>query len=81
MQNGADPDSVLLCQCLPLLVVMMIMFYTRPCSNPISLPNKDYIGTNGEQRLEGHMAVGRRRAAQRQVYVVSWGETIELETG
>lgn len=53
MENGAGTVSVLLCQCLLLLVVTMIMFYTRPCSDPISLPNKDYIGTKTEPESGG----------------------------
>lgn len=55
---GADPDSVLLCQRLPPLVVTMTMFYTRPCSTPTSLPNKDYIGTKGKRVYQGMMLWG-----------------------
>lgn len=62
--TGADPDSVLLCQRLPPLVVMMTMFYTRPCSTPTSLPNKDYIGTKGERAYRGVMLWGSGAAYQ-----------------
>lgn len=57
-RTGADTNSVLLCQCLPLLVVTMIMFYTRPCSTLISLPNKDYIGTKSTRGCRGCDAAG-----------------------
>jgi len=62
-RTGADTVSVLLCQCLPLLVVTMIMFYTRPCSNPHqSPPIKVILERTASQRLGGHVA-GRRGAA------------------
>lgn len=40
------------------------MFYTRPCSTPTSLPNKDYIGTKGERAYRGVMLWGSGAAYQ-----------------
>lgn len=38
VENGIGTVSVLLCLCLPLLVVTMIMFYTQPCSDSHQSP-------------------------------------------